>query len=172
VQRKVDDRAEDGRLLVADRATGKSLHDHVLGLQRDYGNGAVTGVVQRKKDRPASTDAPGAKPRKPSPKAPAIENLAPTAPNPKFSSWATSDLADRARSEMSSDVKNSLYFAAELLEEYWFRRPGDSRAIAMNIWRVYKKLGDDKSTKFWELVYTGQFDPRKPVEEDMSDKEF
>ncbi len=105
-------------------------------------------------------------------KKPTIENLAPTAANPKFSSWETGDLGARARQEMDSTVKNSLYFAAELLEEQWFRQPGASRAIAVNLARVYRKLGDTKSEAFWVLVHTGQFDPRKPVEEDMSDKAF
>lgn len=153
-----------------------NVGDHLLSLQQTHGNRAVTTMVQRKpRERPASTDAPNAKKKKKAvPKAPGIQNLAPTSPNPKFSDWKDSDLTARARQESESTVKNSLYFATELYEEAWFRtkNKADSKTVAMFLVRVYNKLGDAKASAFWELVHTGKFDPRAPVKEDMSDKQF
>jgi hypothetical protein len=168
-----------GSVATVERPAGRNVREHLLQLQRDYGNTAVTtAVVQRRHGHSAaaSTDAPGAKPAP----APAQEedfgDFAPKEHN-KFQSWSTSDLSERAASEMDSDVKNSWYFAADLWEERWFRciSKGDSRAVALNLYRTYKKLGDDARTKFWLAVLQDKIDPRPnaPAKaEDMTGKEF
>lgn len=157
-------------------APGRALETHVLGLQRSHGNRAVgTLLVQRRpKDRPASTDAPWVSKGKKPPakkKEPTPEDYAPTERNPKFAEWSDSSLSERARQESDSNVKNSLYYAAELYEEYWFRRK--DRGAAMLLSRVYGKLGDTKRQDFWMGVAQGRIVPgRKSADEDMSDKQF
>lgn len=168
--RDVDDLrdAAERRPATTDGRAG-NVHDHLLDLQQSHGNTAVAGVVQRR-ERAASTDAPGARKKQPPKKEAAPTSYAPTEANPKFSSWATPDLSARAAQESQSTVKNSLYFAAELYEEYWFRTK--DRGVAMNLYRVYKQLGDGPRTEFWLGVANGSIKPGQPASEDMSDKEF
>lgn len=154
--------------------SARSLESHVLGLQRSHGNRAVgTLIVQRApRDRPASTDAPWVKKgKKPGKKPPEAVDYAPTERNPKFADWSDSSLTERARQESDSNVKNSLYFAAELYEEYWFRRK--DRGGAMLLSRVYAKLGDSKRQEFWMGVAQGTIKPgQKSADDDLSDKQF
>ena len=139
----------------------------MFALQRAWGNAAVTAAVQRK-DRPASTDAPG---HHDSPKTePPAEDYAPTAPNPKFSDWTDEALTSRAGAELDSSVKNSWYFAADLYEEYWFRHKGQGAAVGP--YRAYKKLGDDKREHFWLRVMQGTIKPGEKKAEDQTGKEF
>lgn len=147
-----------------------NVHEHVLGLQRDYGNQAVTTVVQRR-EHAASTDAPGHKAAPPK-KQEKQEDYAPTAPNPKFNGWTDAELTGHATDYEKGDTKNGLAYAIECLEEYWFRHRDQSRAIAMNIWRDYKKLGDAKREAYWLGVMQGTIKPGHQSSEDMSDKGF
>lgn len=165
-----------GGATTAKRARGgTNVHDHVLNLQRDYGNAAVTGVVVQRRPKAASTDAPGYKKKKPAPpakKAAEPTDYAPTAPNPKFSTWDNAALSERASHESEATAKNSLFFAAELYEEYWFRTK--ARQVGIYLGKIYRKVGDEKRAAYWTGVATGSIKPgeKKAADEDMSDKAF
>ncbi|MEA3077443.1 MAG: hypothetical protein QOF60_2351 [Actinomycetota bacterium] len=148
-----------------------TVSGHLLSLQRNYGNAAVTGVVQRK-ERPASTDAPGAKGKKATKKKePEQTNYAPTEHHPRYGDWTDEALSTRASEAFDQNAKSSWYFAAELYEEYWFRHK-EYKPAAMSLWRVYKKIGDKPREDFWVKVQNGEIKPGKPKTEDMSDKAF
>jgi hypothetical protein len=153
-----------------DRSHG-NVSDHLLSLQRDYGNEAVTTVVQRR-PQAASTDAPGHHSSRSKKKEAPQEDFAPTEPNPKFNGWTDAELTGHAADAEKGDVKNGLYYAAELYEEYWFRHKDNGRAIAMSIWRVYKKLPEPKREAFWLGVFQGKIKPGQSSSEDLSDKSF
>lgn len=153
-----------------DRPGTGAVSDHLLSLQRDYGNTAVTTIVQRKgHPKAASTDAPGAKKSAPAPKQ---EDYAPTEHSAKYGSWSDDELNGHINDYTKSNVKNGLLAAAEMSEELWFRHQSQSRAYAMGVWRVYKQLGDDKRTAFWLGVMQGTITPGKHAAEDQAGKEF
>lgn len=150
---------------VAVRTAGKSLTDHVLSLQRDYGNAAVTGVVVQRapkgrKSMAASTDMkdvikikPDKKAGKSAKKEPAEETFWPT-PNAKFANSDISYLSGEASKWAKLDDKNSLYLTTEFCEELYLR----TKALmwADVLWKTYKKLGDTKREGFWLKVKTRQ----------------
>lgn len=160
-----------------ERPPPANVSDHLLSMQQSYGNAAVTHMVVQRRDKAASTDAPWMKKKPPKTvkdvkKEEPTEDFAPTSANPKFSTWETSDLLLRAQTEAESSVRNSLYFAAELMEEHWFRLK--YRPVGLGLYRVYKKLGDAKRAAFWIGVLKGTIKPGMPksADEDMSDKHF
>jgi hypothetical protein len=151
----------------------ENVNAHLLSLQRNYGNAAVAGVVQRKpKDRPASTDAPGHKGKKAPPKKePEQVDYAPKEHHYRYGDWTDAALTERASEAFGQNAKSSWSFAAELYEEYWFRHQ-TYKPAAMSLVRVYGTLGDDKRVEFWQKVQDGKFKPGQPKTEDQSDKAF
>lgn len=165
------------RAITDDVPKSASLHDHVLSMQRAVGNERTTLVLQRK-ERAASTDAPWVKKAQKAKKKAVkkaqekVEDYAPTEANPKFDGWELAHLAERATNEMKNDARNSLYFAEELMLEWYFRTK--SRAGGVTLYRIYKKLGDEKRADWWIKVSNGQIKPGQKAQEieDMSDKQF
>lgn len=153
-------------------AHGTNVADHVLGLQRDYGNNAVTTMVQRApKSRAASTDAPSAKKGKGrGKKAPVEENYAPT-------SLHYNGTLDQQRSAAmdywhgTNGKSMDLEKAAKYMEDAWLLTDADgpARAIALNVSRIWKEWSEPKRAAFWMKVHTGEL---KPKVEDMTGKEF
>lgn len=152
--------------------TGRgNVADHVLGLQREYGNAAVTMVVQRApKSRAASTDNPGYKKRGKGQKPPVQENYAPT-------SLHYNGTLDQQRSAATDYWRGTngktmdLEKAAKYMEDVWLLTEGDgpARAVALNVSRIWKEWSEPKRAAFWMKVHTGEI---KPKVEDMSDKAF
>ncbi len=154
----------------------QSLNDHVLSMQRDYGNTAVSGmVVQRKPrkqdpNRPQSTDikdttgykAPKKGKAAPKPKGP--EMFWPTEPHVTYGEkyekghekagqykYSELDLRSRGGQSSGSDNTNSNWLAVGMLEEAFRRRP--ALDISVSIYRSYAKLkGEEKRAEFWKQV--------------------
>jgi hypothetical protein len=160
----VHDRAATATL---ERPAGTNVRDHLLSLQRDYGNTAVTTIVQRKGSQAASTDAPGAKKKK-GPAAKQEEDFAPK-------STRHNGTADQLRAvaydywQGTNGKSMDLQKAAEYLEDAWLLtdNDGQARLMAMNIARIWKDWSEPKRYAFWMKVHTGEI---KPKQEDMSDK--
>ncbi|HEX2850006.1 MAG TPA: hypothetical protein VHN98_05620 [Acidimicrobiales bacterium] len=164
-----------GRKKGATADAGASMHDHLLSLQRDYGNTAVTTMVQRKgHPRAASTDAPGAKKSKPAPAK--EEDYFPKEHSQRFGSWSDDEIEGHINDWTKPDDKghyspNGLDAAAEGAEELWFRH--QNRAYAMGVWRVYKLTSDSKRTAFWLGVFQGTIKPHSAdAAESQAGKEF
>ena len=143
---------------------GKSLTDHVLSLQRDYGNTAVTGVfVQRapksRKSMAASTDIKDVikvKAGKGKKKAPVEETFWPTE-NAKFRGVDTPTVTAGALKWAQVDGQNTQLLATEYAEEAYLRTK--ARMWADILYKLYKKLGDKKRQEFWLKVMTRQLEP-------------
>jgi hypothetical protein len=171
-QQELQDGGRPSPARVGDSGGPGNVSDHLLSLQRDYGNEAVTTVVQRRGGA-ASTDAPGHHVKSRAKHEAPQEDFAPTEPNPKFAGMSDAELTGHADDYSKGATKNGLYYAAELLEEYWFRHKDSAgRAIAMNIWRVYKQLPEPKREAFWLGVFQGRIKPGQASSEDLSDKSF
>jgi hypothetical protein len=173
---------------VVDRPAGRNVRDHLLQLQRDYGNTAVTTAVQR--DRAASTDAPGYKAPKKGPaakkKGPSDEEKYVPKPDSTLSSNSVGDLVqwgndavEHAESAKGTakDIKNQHDTWYEKAVRYygqaWLKMPSKpGRQVAMYIYKAYKAWGDASAAAFWLKVGSGEIDPKAPKQEDMSDKSF
>jgi hypothetical protein len=178
-----DDRAQGVGTAVAEPGKQRNLHDHVLGLQRDYGNAAVTTAIQRKGSGAASTDAPGYKKPKEKPKKPGkVEDYTPE-PDPTLSSMSAGELTAAGldawqkpdANKITDKHQRDIWFekAARYFEQAWLKTPGKAaRAIALNISRVYGDLGDSKRKAWWSKVHTGEIDPRAPQAAPGSDQHF
>ena len=144
---------------------GSSLADHVLSLQRDYGNTAVTGIVVQRAPKgktlgAASTDikdviksnkGPGKGGGK---KAPVEQTYWPEE-NPKFRGVDTPTVTAGALKWASQgEDKNTLSLATEYLEEAFVRQK--SKMWIDLLWKTYKKLGDKKREAFWLKVKNGE----------------
>ena len=154
---------------VAVHSAGKSLTDHVLSLQRDYGNAAVTGVVVQRAPKgkgktlgAASTDIKDVikikDAKKGGKKAPEEETFWPES-NPKFQGVDTPTVTAGALKWAQVHDTNSLSLATEYGEEAYVR----TKALmwANLLWQVYKELGakrplDKKKADFWLKVKTRQ----------------
>ncbi len=180
LDREHDERSGRGGTVQVEPPGAKNVHDHLLHLQRDYGNEAVTSVVQRKRSKAASTDAPGAKKKvaaKPGKQAPAEASYAPTDHIPGLADVSTSDLSQDASDFMSrkdGNTEGNLERASRDYLELWFRTPGkSSRSYATQLYRCYRDMkGEEKRAAYWSKVASGEIDPKAPKQEDMSDKEF
>jgi hypothetical protein len=149
-----------------------NVADHVLNLQREYGNSAVTTMVQRApKSRAASTDAPGSKKGKDKgKKGPAQVNYAPTSLHYNGTLDQQRSAADdywHGKNGKSMDLEK----AAKYMEDVWLLTEGDgpARAVALNVSRIWKEWSEPKRADFWMKVHTGEI---KPKVEDLSDKHF
>ena len=157
-----------GGVALAVRSKGTSLTDHVLSLQRDYGNAAVTGVVvqrapKRRKSMAASTDIkdvikikPGKAAGASAKKAPAEETFWPEA-NAKFRGVDTPTVTAGALKWAQVDGKNTQLLASEYAEEAYLRTK--ARMWADLLWKIYRKVGDKKRADFWLKVTTRQLEP-------------
>ena len=130
----------------------QSVRDHVLSLQRGYGNNAVISVLQRKPhDTAASTDAPG---HKAPPKKQAEPDYFPTERN--YPSWT----ADRLRGEVKDypDTKEQIF----ALEDLWMLGGSERLSFDDQLGRSYGKRGDEKRSAFWYKVAHREIKPRDP----------
>ena len=174
-----DDRLEGERggavRVVPKESGGKSLNDHVLGLQRDYGNAAVGMVVQRR-PKAASTDAPWvkkakkAKPSKVAPE-PVVEDFRPTKPHSQYGEWSTPRIEgwikDHGDTATGLDAKG----IAQMEDELYRRNPSWQRAI--NNYRAWSKVkGEEKRAKFWFDWFHSKGKLLDPKPESMVGKEF
>lgn len=137
---------------------GGSLSDHVLNLQRDYGNTAVTGVVVQRTPKRHKTlgaasqdmkDVTKIKPGKAEKKAPVEATFWPT-PNARFTDSKLEYLTSEALKWAKADDKNTLLTATEFLEECYLRTK--ARMWSDILWKTYAKLHDDKRVAFWQKV--------------------
>jgi hypothetical protein len=167
---------QPGRSRTSPQGTaGSALSDHVLGLQREYGNAAVTTVVQRR-ERPQSTDAPGAKkPPKPKPgkvpPTPVVEDFRPTKPHSVYGKWDTARIEgwikDHGDDAKGLDAKG----IAQMYDELYLRNPNWQRGI--NNYRAWSKVkGEEKRAKFWLDWFNSKGKLLDPKPESMVGKEF
>jgi hypothetical protein len=126
----------------------------ILELQQSSGNAAVTRLVQRR-ERPQSTDAPGAghghghAPAKP-------KTLQPNPEVEKFRSLA----------EKVEGIQDALRFASDAQEEKKIAKAiamyerayelGHQQAIGLTLYRLYKELGDAAHADHWMRVFHGE----------------
>lgn len=187
-QREREELLRGGGTATLDRPHGKNVRDHLLSLQRDYGNGAVTSMVVQRKDGPASTDAPGAKKKAPpaKKKGPSDEEKYVPKPDSTLSSNSVGDLVQWGNDAVEhaegakgtpKDVKNQHDIWYEKAVRYygqaWLKMPSKpGRQVAMYIYKAYKAWGDASAAAFWLKVGAGEIDPKAPKQEDMSDKAF
>ena len=166
-----------GVRIVAREARGSgSLGDHVLGLQRDYGNAAVTTVVQRK-ERPQSTDAPWVKKnaKKPKPakvaKEPVIEDFRPTKPHSQYGQWDTPRIEGWIKDHGATATGHDAKGIAQMEDELYLRNPNWQRGI--NNYRAWSKVkGEEKRAKFWFDWFHSKGKLLDPKPESMVGKEF
>jgi hypothetical protein len=151
--------APRGGVSVKTGPAGKSLSDHVLSLQRDYGNTAVAGVVvQRTKHKTlgaASTDIkdviPYKAPKGGGKKAPEEPTFWPKA-NPRFKDSDLSYLTSEALKWAKSDDPGTLSTATEFLEEVYLRTK--ARMWSDILAKSYAKMGPKHKAEaaFWLKV--------------------
>ncbi|HUP87425.1 MAG TPA: hypothetical protein VM143_17370 [Acidimicrobiales bacterium] len=165
-------------------AAGRNLRDHVLSLQRDYGNTAVTGVVVQRepKSKPhrtlgaASTNMKdaikikpakgGGKGSKKGEKAP--ESFFPTKPHvtygekypptdpdhPNEYKWDLAQLRSEGSKWAATTDRNENWIAVGMLEEVFRRAPALELGLPLS--RCYRFLGDKTRAAFWVAVQTRQ----------------
>lgn len=173
-----DERASGGPgaagTLTRGHSGGSNVTDHVLGLQRDYGNAAVTTVVQRK-ERPQSTDAPWVK-KKPKPKPgkvtkePVIEDLRPKSADKEYSTWEDARLEGWIKDHGETAKGSTAKQIAQMWEELYWRKP--NWMMGLNISRAWKKVPDDKKAKFWLDWFNSKGKLLDPKPESQVGKEF
>jgi hypothetical protein len=182
-RRKVDsdellhgERGGGGRTVARDGGSG-NLSDHVLGLQRDYGNAAVTTVVQRTpKSKAASTDAPWIKKKAPKPskvsKEPVIEDLRPKTGSKEYTTslWPSERLEGWIKDHGATAKGQTAKDIARMYEELYYRKP--NWMMGLNISRAWKAGGDDKRAKFWMDYFNSKGKLLDPKPESMEGKEF
>ena len=124
--------------------------DHVLGLQRDYGNTAVTtAVVQRK--------GGGGKKKK---AAPAKEKSF----FPVYDDTLKGS-AEALRGEGHTDITNpakdpdKIRRGIHLVEQAWLRSDGKDKSDAYYILTGYKLVGDGERVAWWTKVKNGEINP-------------
>ena len=160
-----------GRIVARDGSGAGSLGDHALGLQRDYGNSAVTTVVQRApKERPASTNLrdviksnkPGKKGPKPKPE-PAVEDFRPKGPSNDFPSfWDVPKLrgwiqdSEKTAKAGGNDAKR---IAGAWDQIFWLSKDW---SLGINIGRAWKFAGDETRYKFWVRLANNRGELKPP----------
>jgi hypothetical protein len=132
------------------RAGGGNVRDHLLSLQRDYGNGAVTSVIQRK----------GGGKKGPKPKH--EENFAPTSLHYNGTKDVQKSMAMdywQGTNGKSMDLEK----AAKYMEDVWFLEDddGQARSVALNVARIWKEWSEPKRYAFWIKVHTGEIKPKE-----------
>ena len=158
-----------------------NLSNHVLSLQRDYGNAAVTTVVQRKggTSKAASTDAPGAKKKG---KAAAKADYAPKEPGEATAGRTAPWLINQGNSYLKSwaDAKTpeGKKMAFKQAERYYLGAMwiDPSPMNAQYLVKFYRTVGGDKDPKYlyWLEVQNRAITltPHKAGEEDLRDRGF
>jgi hypothetical protein len=168
-----NDEAVEARVRPAKGDT--SLNDHVLGLQRDYGNAAVTTAVQRKPhSKAASTDAPGVKKKKGKPvvKDAEIVDYRPKEGSKQYNptDWPDARLEGWIHDHADDATGASLKDIGRMYEELYYRHPDFTKGL--NLYRVFKKIGDTNKADFWMAFMNSRGHLLDPKPEDMSGKEF
>jgi hypothetical protein len=145
-----EDRTAPGpNVALREQAKGANLHDHVLNLQRDYGNEAVTSAVVQRKG--------GGKKK--------------AAPAKEVSFFPAYDFslkgsAEALRGEGHSDITNSdknedkIRRGVHFVEQAYLRDDGkEHKSDGYYIANGYKLLGEPEKAKWWMKVSTGEIDP-------------
>jgi len=130
-------------------ATQTNVADHVLGLQRDYGNQAVTTMVQRKGGAKKGGGKGAAK----------VENFLPE--------WDASinssagELRQSANPMINAPEEWQVRKGIHWYEQAYLREKSENtrRMDALVIGRAYEKLGDGARAAWWKKVHIGEIDP-------------
>jgi hypothetical protein len=146
-----EDRTAPGpNVALREQAKGANLHDHVLNLQRDYGNTAVTtAVVQRKGGGKKKAAAPAKE-----------ESYFPVY------DFSLKGSAEALRGEGHSDITNpakdtdKISRGVHYVEQAYLRDDGkEHKSDGYYISNGYKLLGDAAKAKWWMKVSTGEINP-------------
>lgn len=129
-------------------AHGTSVAGHVLGLQRDYGNQAVTTMVQRRGGGKGGKKAPAK-----------VENYL-----PEWDSTITSkagELRQSANPMLSAPEEWQIRKGIHWYEQAYLRETSDNvrRMDALTIARAYEKVGEGARAAWWKKVHAGDIDP-------------
>jgi hypothetical protein len=129
---------------VVERPAGRNVRDHLLQLQRDYGNTAVTTVVQRKGGKKA---------------APKQESYFPEW-DPTITS-SPGELKQSAGSMLAGPDPERIRKGIHWYEQAYLRETDDKqrRGDAFVIARTYEKIGESKRSAWWIKVSSGEIDP-------------
>ena len=127
-----------------ERPTSKNARDHLLTLQREYGNTAVAGMVVQRK---------GGK------KAPKQESYFPEW-DPTITS-EPGELKQSANSLLASPEPDRIRKGIHWYEQAYLRETDDRarRGDAFVIFRAYEKVGEAKRADWWKKVQSGEIDP-------------
>ena len=150
VQVRDEDRTAPGpNVALREQAKGSNLHDHVLALQRDYGNDAVgTAIVQRR--------GGGKKKAAPAKEVSYFPVYDPT----------LKDEAGALRGEGQSDItnpdknKDKIRRGIHLVEQAYLRSDGkEHKNDGYYIASGYKLLGEAEKAAWWMKVSSGAINP-------------
>jgi hypothetical protein len=152
-----DDRAQGVGTAVAEPGKERNLHDRVLGLQRDYGNAAVTTIVQRKGG--AKGKGKAAAPKEPD-FFPAYDASLTGTPG---------EMRSAGLGMVASDDPDRIRRGIHFYEQAYLRTDGKEHRSDGNILsNGYRKLGKAEQAAWWMKVSSGAIDPFKA--EDQHDK--
>lgn len=150
-KRRLDQRPERvdefERVGVAPAAPSHNVADHVLGLQRDYGNHAVATMIQRKGGKGGKKGT--AK----------VENYV-----PEWDSTITSspgELRQSANPMLSAPAEWQIRKGIHWYEQAYLRETSNNvrRMDALTIARAYEKVGDGARAAWWKKVHVCEIDP-------------
>ena len=139
-----------GGTAVLDRPSrGGNVRDHLLSLQREYGNSAVTTMVVQRKGGGKG----GGK------KAPKVENYL-----PEWDATITSkpgELRQSANPMLSAPEEWQVRKGIHWYEQAYLRETSENlrKMDALTISRAYGKLGESARAGWWMKVHTGEIDP-------------
>ncbi len=171
-----------GSSLPAQARAGDNVTNHLLNLQRDYGNTAVTLEVQRKGGRPQSTDAPGKRGKKVVKKA-AEDDFSPKtfgeASAGRDIGWLIAQGNTYMKSAQSSQTPKGKAMAYDRAADYYLGVMwiDPSPANSQYLTRLYRETKDEARLAYWMKVQTRQIVLAKhkageEAPEDMTGKEF
>ena len=153
---------------------GTNVHDHVLHLQRDFGNAAVTGVVVQRRPKAASTDAPGYKKKAPVKKKaePVVEDFRPKTGSKEYtpSKWPDERIEGWLKDHEADAKGLDLKSMGAMREELYYRHPDWRRGL--DLYRIFNRIGDKKKADFWLAWFNSKGHLLDAKPEDMSDKAF
>lgn len=122
---------------------GRNVADHVLGLQRDYGNTAVTTVIQRKGGGKAKAKEVSYFPE-----------YDPTL------SGTPGEMRQAGLGMISSDDKDRIQRGIHFYEQAYLRTDGkEYRSDGNILYNGYKKLGEADRAAWWQKVSHGVINP-------------
>jgi hypothetical protein len=152
-KRRSEGRPEHEELVAAHSApatvtTGRNVADHVLGLQRDYGNTAVTTAIQRKGGK-------GGKGSKAKPKEVSyFPDYDPTL------TGTPGEMRQAGLGMIGSDEEGRIRRGIHFYEQAYLRTDGkEYRSDGNVIYNGYKKVGDGDRASWWLKVAQGIINP-------------